>query len=165
MTAVVGPVSIQHPDFRHRGIALLLFRKIILNMQKVLERHGKTKGFIQLLQLFLRHVHKVFPFREILQYDHIRRLLIGKRQRLRLYHAGFSRIHGIDTVCLDPRKLIIRHVSIDQISHCRFDDRFFVFLQKLHALHSGISPLVKLPRQELYGKYPSVFRNFNLLPI
>ena len=165
MTTVVGPVRIQYPDLRHRGIPLLLFRKIILNVQKILERHRQTEGVIQFLQFHLRHVHKVLPLREILQYRYIRRLLVDKRKRIWFHHIGLSRIHRIDTVSLDPRQFLFCDISVDQISHSRSDNRFLVLFQKLHALYRGIRPLVKLPRQKLHGKDIPVFRNLYIFPI
>ncbi len=49
MAAMIRPVGIQHPDLRHGRIPVLLLFKIILNMKKVLEGHGKGKAPIQFL--------------------------------------------------------------------------------------------------------------------
>ena len=120
MTAVIGPVRIQHADLRHRGIPVFLPFIIVLNMQKILEGHRQSKGIVELPQIALRHRGKPVKHR------HICRLLVGHFQRLRFHHARLSRIHRIDTVSLDPRQFLFCDIFVDQISHSRSDNRFLV---------------------------------------
>ena len=48
MTAVIGPVGIQHTDFGHGRISLLFIFKVIVDMLKILERHRKVQGIVEL---------------------------------------------------------------------------------------------------------------------
>ena len=64
---------------------------------------------------------------------------------------------------LDRFELCIRNIPFNHIGGSRLNDRLFVFFDKLHALYRGIRTLVKLPRKELYGKYPASRRTLELL--
>ena len=141
---MIRPIGIQYTDFRHGRITFFIFSEIIPDMQKVPKGHSQGKGIIQLLQPGLFHLDKA------VQHSHIRRLFKCSDQRIRFHAAGLSGIHRIDTICLDPVKLLVRDISTDQVSHCGFNVRFFVFLQKLHALYGRIRSLVKLSRKKLH---------------
>ena len=54
MTAVIGPVCIQHTDLGHGRISLLFILKIILDMQEILEGHRKIQGIVELLSTLPR---------------------------------------------------------------------------------------------------------------
>ena len=95
MTAVIGPVGIQHTDFRHTGIPLLVFSEILLNMLEILKRHSQGKRGVKLLQGLPAHPGKAF------QHHHIRRLLIFRDQSIRPDLVGLPGIHRIDTVCFN----------------------------------------------------------------
>ena len=159
MTAVIGPVGIQHPDLRHGRIPVLFPRKIVLNMLKIPEGHRQSQRIVQRLQLRFRKMRKA------VQNLYVRRLLINGFQRIRLHHARLSGIHRVDAVRLDLLEFLIGEASRDQIGGRRADDGIFLLVQKFHTLHRGIRPLVKLSRQIFHGKDASVFRNRNFLPI
>ena len=48
VTAVVGPVGIQHTDLCHGRITLLLVFEIVLNVKEILEGHCKVQGTVKL---------------------------------------------------------------------------------------------------------------------
>ena len=64
-------------------------------MQKILERHGKGQGIIQLLKAVSVH------FTETVKDNNICRLFILTYQGIRLLHAGLPGIHRVDTVRFD----------------------------------------------------------------
>ena len=43
MAAVIRPVSIEHADLGHCGIPVLFYFIVVLDMQKILEGHGKVE--------------------------------------------------------------------------------------------------------------------------
>ena len=49
MTAVIGPVGIQHADLRHGRITVLFSSEIVLDMLEILEGHGKAEGIVKCL--------------------------------------------------------------------------------------------------------------------
>ena len=159
MAAVIRPIRIQHTDLRHGRIPLLLPGKILLDMQEILERHGKSQGIIQLFQILFGKTGKAFKNPDI------RRLLKLRHQRFRFHIPGFPGVHRVDAVCLDPFKLFLCHISRNQVGHRSTDDRRFVRFQELYALHCGVRPLVKLPGQIFHGKHASVFRDVQRLPV
>ena len=60
-------------------------------------------------------------------------------------------------MCFDCVKLLISHLSFDNIRNGGADDRLLVFFQELHALYGRIGSLIKLSRKEFYGKYSRTF--------
>ena len=102
---MIRPVRIQHPDFRHGRIALFFHSKIILNVQKVLKRHGKVQGIIQFVQLFFCQLRKS------IQNLHVVWFFKMLYQRIRLLPAAFPGIYRIDSVLFDRCKFCIVHVA------------------------------------------------------
>ena len=48
MTAVVGPVCIQHADLGHGRISVFLASEIVLNVLEITEGHGQVQGAVKL---------------------------------------------------------------------------------------------------------------------
>ena len=59
MTAVIGPVGIQHTDLGHGRITLLFVLKIILDMLEILEGHSQIQGTIQFFKYVLIHIAEI----------------------------------------------------------------------------------------------------------
>ena len=78
MTAVIGPVSVQHADLGHGRIAVLVFIEIVLDKPEIVKSHREAEAVVQLLQRRLAH------FAETVQYRDIRRFGIICPQRLGL---------------------------------------------------------------------------------
>ena len=156
---MIRPIGIQHTDLRHRRLPVLLFLKVIPDMEKILKGHGKRQAFIQRCQLCLLH------FQEACKHRHIRRLLIGRNQSIRLIHADFSGIHRIDTVSFDLLEFLVGNIPFDQIGGGCPDHRLFLLIQKLKALHGRIRPLVELSRQKLHAKYSRPVPDFQIFPV
>ncbi len=122
-------------------------------MQKVLKGHSQTQRIIEFFKRIFLHRDKT------VEDQYLRRVIILRDQRLRFCHIRFSRIHRVDAVLPDPRKLLLGDAADHNICHRRFDDRHFILFQELDTLYCGIRPLVILSRQELHAKYLSVCRN------
>ena len=90
MTAVVGPVRIEHPDFRHRGIPLFLIPEIVTNHGKVLMAHSKTHGRNQVIHALVVQISKTFHHRHRLGvFD--RKIQCFRRRERRF--PGLHRVH------------------------------------------------------------------------
>ena len=122
MTAVIGPISIQHPDLRDRGIPLFFILKIILDMKEILKGHCQVHGTIKLLERRLVHGRKAFQDLNIL------RLLKDSRQSLRNLRSRLPGIHRIDAEGLDRFRLLLRQSSLDHIRSRRTDHRLFLLV-------------------------------------
>ena len=110
MTAVVGPVGIQHTDLCHGRISFLFVLKIILNMKKILKGHSKIQGVIELLSVLSSGISwkpsKIFTSSGSSKCSY---------QCLRLLHACFSGVHRVDAMVLDRLKLFVGDVSFNDI--------------------------------------------------
>ena len=47
MTAVIGPIGIQYTDLGYGRITFFLTLEVILDVKKILERHGEVQRVIQ----------------------------------------------------------------------------------------------------------------------
>ena len=155
MTAVVGPVGIQHTNLCHGRISLLITTEIILDMQEILEGHSQAKGIIQLAQLSLFHLTESVKDR------HICRVIIYGDQSLRLHQISLPGIYRVDTISFDFSKFFIGNIAYKQIGNSSLDDRLFILVQEFHTLHCRICSLIELTGQEFYRKYSAAFRNLN----
>ena len=147
MTAVIGPVGIQHTDLSHGRIAMLLTAEVILNMEEVLKCHGKAQGIIQLLQSSL------VQCREAVKDLHILRLGEFHHQCLRLGLVRDPGIHRIHHVILDILLCLIGQFTGYHIGNSGTDDGQRVLIQQADTLLGRICTLVKLARKILGGEY------------
>ena len=113
MAAVIRPIGIQNPNLCHGRISLFLIFKILLNMKKILKGHRQIQRTIQLLKRFLLHLHKS------VKNCHICRLFKFRYQSFGLLHICLPRIHGINTVTLNARKLLLCDHSLYHIGDSR----------------------------------------------
>ena len=79
MPAMVGPIGIQHPDLRHGRIPFLFVPEIILDMQKITERHSQIQRVIQRFQLRLAHAAEALKDLDVC------RILKYRHQSIRLH--------------------------------------------------------------------------------
>ena len=120
MTAVIGPVSIQHTNFSHGRITFFFIFEIILDMQEILKCHSQIQRIIQLFQRSLFHFYKS------VKNHHIFRIVKYGNQCFRFYHIGLTGIYRVNAVILDGIKFFVCNLSLNDVSGCRFDDRLFV---------------------------------------
>ena len=95
MTAVIGPVGIQHTNLRDRGIPVLFICKIALRMLKIRQTHRQSQILQHGFKVILAHGDKA------IDHVHMIRHTIIHGERLRLVHGSFARIHTVDAVVLD----------------------------------------------------------------
>ena len=143
MTAVIGPVCIQHADLRHGRIPVLCISVIILCKKNVRAAHRKTHIAADLLKLFSAHRGETVQDRHVVRYT-----VLGL-QRLRLIQRGFTGIHAVDAVFLNCVLLLVRHRPFQDIDLGIGGLRLFMSGEQLDALHRGVRTLVVLSRQVL----------------
>ena len=159
MAAVIRPIGIQHTDFRHGRVSVLFLLKIVLDMLKILKSHCQPQVFIKSAELILFHILKAVKDNNVLW------LFIICYQCIRFVHRCFSGIYRVDAIGFYLLKFFLRNLTHDQIGDRRLYDRFLILLEKLYALHSGICPLVELPRQKFHTEYFAVRRNLDRFPV
>ena len=146
VTAVIGPVGVEHTDLGERGISLLISGIIILDEEEVLECHREIQRIIELSERRLIHGN------ESVKHLDIRGLREIHDKRVRLCHRCFAGIDRIDAMVTDDVQIGVTHISLNDVRRCRTDHRLLVALQESDALHGGISPLIELSRKIFYGK-------------
>ena len=146
VTAVVGPVSVQHPDLCHRRVALLLAAEIAADKEEIVVGHGQVQGIIESPEFFFRHGAEALEDHNVLG----NRILC--RESLRFLLRGFPGIHGIDAEGFDSSDLFLCRCAAQHIGRCGADHRSGIFVDQFHALYCGICTLVELPRQILHCK-------------
>ena len=161
VAAVIRPVRIQHANLRHGRVALLLAAEVLLDEQKVAERHGEVQGIVQILEGFFVHVAK-----SVKNLNIFRHRKLGN-QRLRFRLVGLSGVHGVYAVSADSGELLVGHLAREHVRRGAPDDWLLRVVKKLHALLRGVGSLVELSRQILYGKYaiPLFYREFLLINV
>ena len=146
VTAVVGPVGVQHPDFGHGRISLLA-RKVAANLQEVLIGHRETEGGIKFAELIFRHVN------EALNGLHIFRRGEVLAQGCGLLFRALSGVHGINAEILDGREFPLAELAREHIGRRGANEHLRVLVNQTDALLRGVRALVELSRQKLGRKY------------
>ena len=152
VTAMIGPVGIQHANLGNGRVSLLIVREIILNEFEILEGHRQVEGLIEILQRVLVHLDKS------VKYLHICRLFKAHHEGFRLLGGTFTGINRIDAVALDHLHVLVAHISVNDISGGSADNRLLIALQELYTLHGGICSLVELAGKVFHGEYMGVLR-------
>ena len=159
VTAVVGPVGVQHADLGDGGIPVLGAAEIGLDKAEIREGHGQAQGIIELAQVSLTHLREAVHDLDIVG------LGIFGLQGGGLVHAGLPGIHGVDAVGLDPLHIRFGQIALQQVGDRGPDHGFFFFIEELQALLRAVRALVKLARQRLHGKDLRPCGDLDLLPV
>ena len=141
VAAVVGPVGIEHADFRLAWLAVLLL-EITLHQLQIGKRHGEALcGVPGGKTVAVKRVE-----------TGITRYRIGgmmRRQR-RFGKVFFAAFDGVNQVLAQLGARVIIQIALKQPRlRAGNDRRRESLIEQAQALHGGISTLVKLPRQRL----------------
>ena len=112
MTAVIGPVRIQHTDLCHGWISFLFVFKIILDMLEILKCHSQIQRSVQFFQSCFFHIDKTIKDFNIFRFFKF------CYQSLRFYHSCLAGIHRVDTVIFDCFEFFVRDISFNHICGC-----------------------------------------------
>ena len=145
VTAVVGPIGVDHADLGDGGVAVLI-AEVLLAEGDVRLVHGKAalgdKGGKAGLVEFAETV------------EHFDGLGLGGLhvQRLGQVERGDARLDGVHHVVLDGLDGVFVQSARDHIDLGGAHGGALALADELHALAGGVGALVKLARQEFDGK-------------
>ncbi len=120
MTAMVGPVSINHFDFRNRRVALFA-QEVILTDLNVVQIHRQPVFRNKRLQ------SRFVQTAETVQHSNLRRDFIFHIQRVICLKRSLPCLNGIDNIFLDFLYFLLRQFPIKQINPCCTHKRTFLF--------------------------------------
>ena len=145
VTAVVGPIGVDHADLGDGGVAILI-AEVLLAEGDVRLVHGKAAigdkggkaGLVELAETV----------------EHLDGLGLGGLhvQRLGQVERGDARLDGVHHVVLDGIDGGLVQSARDHIDLGGAHGGALTLADELHALAGGVGALVKLARQELDGK-------------
>ena len=153
MTAVVGPIGIQHLDFRNGGIPVFLL-EVGLDVGQVFKAHGQFLLLQKICQSFLAH----FP--KARENGYRSRFFPGHIQGFRFFNGSFLGFHRVDAVMFDFLHIGFGQVPFQQEHFGSGHNGTGALGNQLDALGSEIFPLVVLAGEQFLGKAVDAFRNF-----
>ena len=142
MTAVVGPVGIEHTDFRHSRISLLFITEIVTDHREVVVTHGKAHVRNQSIDPCI--IQRADTFDD----GYCLRVFDGKIQRFRRSETGFAGLHRIHKEFQDLLAVTFCEMSVKGIDQRTTYTRAVFSCDDREALLRRIRSLVILPRQE-----------------
>ena len=149
VAAVVGPVGINHADFRNGRVAVFAF-EIILAESDVRVVHRKC--------IFL---HKIGKLRFGKRSETVERFDFGGDvvrhvQRFDAVERSFAAFHGVDDIFFNRVQLRGRNLAENHIDFRGAHQRLFALRNELNALRAGIRTLVELTGQVFCCEYNGV---------
>ena len=137
---MVGPVGINHADFRNRRVAVFAF-EIILAESDVRVVHGE--------RIFLHEIGKLrFGKRsETVERFHFGGNVVRHVQRFDAVERSFAAFHGVNNIFFNRVQLRGRNLAENHIDFRGAHQRLFALRHELNALRAGIRTLVKLTGQ------------------
>ena len=144
VTAMIGPVCIEHTDLRDGRISLLLVPIVLADEQEVLVCHGQIQRVVEYLKIIQRHGSEALEFSDICRFRIIR------SQCFRLHLIGDAGVYRIDAVVLDFCKIFIGNITDDHICGSGVNSRRFLLIEETDALLGGVGSLIELSGQIFY---------------
>ena len=154
---MIGPVGIDHPDFRNGRLPFFGIPEIRLTKSQI----GLTHRQPQFSQILFPSRFRQLP--ESGQNRHIRRCRRFHLEAGRFCQRGFPGLDGIDAIRFDGFKLAVGNIAIESDHLGGKHVRAFFLRNGLNALRGPISPLIVLPGKVLHGKDPIRIRQIECL--
>ncbi len=145
VTAVVGPVGVDHLDFGDGGLAALL-AEVLLAEFEVGQIHGQTALVDELLAGFGVHLVETGDGLDLAGHRHL-----GLQGFLGL-QAGLAGLDRVDHVMLDGVHVGVGQVAFQRVQLGGADGRALALGDELDAFGGGVGALVELAGQELGGE-------------
>ena len=146
VTAVVGPVGVDHLDFGDGGLAALL-AEVLLAEFEVGQIHGQTALVDELLAGFGVHLVETGDGLDLAGHRHL-----GLQGFLGL-QAGLAGLDRVDHVMLDGVHVGVGQVAFQRVQLGGADGRALALGDQLNAFAGGIRTLVELTGQILHSKH------------
>ena len=148
VTAVIGPVGVDHADLGNGGIPPLCILEICLAELDVVQIHGKTVLLDKVRQSCLAQLA------EALEGLHGGGDLVVAVQAGHQVQRSLPALHRVDDVRLEPVKFLVGQIAGNDVYPGILHPAAILLGQNLDALLTGIRTLVKLTRQILHRKNP-----------
>ena len=143
MTAMVGPVGVDHADFGDGGVAVLFILEVVAAEAQVVLIHSKTLCLDKCCQSIVIHGA------EAVEGFDLGRDFVFDLQGFGLFHRSFTAFDRVDDILLDAGKIILGNGAFDDVNLCGVDVGTFALGEDLDTLSSGVCALVKLTGQIL----------------
>ena len=149
---MVGPVGIQHLDFRNGRIPVFLL-EIFLDESQIFQAHGQF--------LFVQEVFQALSVQgtEAVQHSHRFGHIPGHVQGVRLVDGRFLGFHRVDAVVFDFFKVGVGQVPFQQEHLGSSHNGPLALGDGLDALSGKIFSLVILAGEQFHGKAPETGRD------
>ena len=145
MSAVIGPVGVDHLDLGDGGVTVL-GSEVVADHRQVRLVHRQAVVRDKLVQIRIGHGG------EARQRGDFRRDVVVDDQGLGDFRRSFSGFHGVDDVLLDRFHVRIAQIAVKCIDSGGAGEGAFALEDQLNALGSGVGSLVELAGQEFHGE-------------
>ena len=143
MTAVIGPVCIDHFDFWDRRISVFA-QEVVLTYFDIVQIHCQTHIFHESFQTCF------IQFDETFQCSYFCGDFVLNIQCFKCIQCCFSGFYGVDQVFFDFFHICNCQITIQNVYFCRSYQRSVLFGNDLDTFCCGCCSLVKLTGQEFY---------------
>ena len=145
MTAVIGPVGIDHTDLRDARITMLGLEVITAELE-IIEVHREALLLTEGIKLLIRCID------EAGEGLNLGRDLILHIEGCIGIEGSLSRLHRVDDILLDFCDLVRAQITVEEVHLCGTYLRALTLGEDLDALCGRVCALVELTRQELDGE-------------
>ena len=146
MTAVIGPVGIDHADLRDTRITMLGLEVITAELE-IVEVHCEALFLTEGIELLVRCIDKAGE-----GLDLGRDVILYIQGRIGV-EGSLSRLYRVDDILLDFCDLIRAQIAVEEVHLRGTYLRALTLGEDLDALCGRVCALVELTRQELDGEY------------
>ena len=154
MTAVIGPVCINHFDFCDGRISVFAL-EISLTYFDVVQIHCQTLICYKLCQCSFVH------FAETIQCCHGSRNVIYHFQCICFCQSSFSGFHRVDNIFLDSFHISVAQITVQQVNFRALYQRSVLFGNDLDTFCCRVCSLVELTGQKFHCEhFRAVLRDF-----
>ena len=160
VTAVVGPVGIDHANLGDGRVALFGVAEVGLQELEVVQIHRQTHIVQQIGERTLVHVGKAD------NRCHAGRDSVLYLEGSRLVHRSLAGVYGVNQVAADLVHVLSGEFAFQNVDFSSGNGRAFAASEQLDALRAGIGALIELTGQRLYRKDGvSAFRTGKVLVV
>ena len=152
VTAVVGPVGVNHTNLSDGGVTLFLVAEIVLQELQVIQIHSKTQLVQQVSQTLFVQTDEAVNSSNGLRDCVICLQGFGQGQ------LCLTAFHRVNHVFFDCGDFFLCQLAVQAINFSGSNQGTLALRDDLNTLGGRIGALVKLTRQRLYGKYNSTLQ-------
>ena len=146
VTAMIGPIRVDHLDFRNRRITLF-FGEVSTAELQISQIHGQATVGDELLKIGVAHGAETFDDLHLARHRHLR------LQRGLGIQRSFASLDRVDHIMLDGGDVGVAQLAFKCIHLGGTNSRALALGDQLNAFAGGIRTLVELTGQILHSKH------------